>query len=130
MTALRLPRRLLDDLAIGASTLCLIHCLVLPALLVALPALTTVLALPRALHPIAFAFALPTSAAALAIGWRRHQRWRPAALAVVGLAAIGLGALAPLGEAIETLVTVPGSLLLAAAHVLNARAVRHARPFR
>jgi len=37
---------LLDGLALGASFLCLIHCLALPLVIAALPALATILARP------------------------------------------------------------------------------------
>lgn len=123
MTTLR--QTLFDRLAIGASTLCLIHCLALPALFVAVPTLSVFLIIPDGFHALAFAFAVPTSVAALAMGHRRHGRHRPALVALAGLAAIGIGALVPLPEAAETAITVAGSLLLAAGHALNARAMRH-----
>lgn len=120
-----LRQDLFDRLAIGASTLCLIHCLALPALLVAIPALSVFLSVPEGFHALAFAFAVPTSAAALTLGHRRHRRTRPTLVAVLGLTAIGIAALAPWSEAAETAITVAGSLLLAAGHALNARAMRH-----
>ncbi|MFW1406273.1 MerC domain-containing protein, partial [Vibrio parahaemolyticus] len=59
-----------------ASVLCLIHCLVLPAILVALPVLATMLAVPESFHAVAFALALPTSVLAMTLGHRRHGlRW-------------------------------------------------------
>lgn len=123
IATLRQP--LLDRLAIGASTLCLIHCLALPALLFVLPALSALLTVSEGFHALAFAVAVPTSAAALAMGHRRHRRHRPALIALIGLTAIGVGALAALSAAAETAITVTGSLLLAAGHTCNARAMRH-----
>jgi hypothetical protein len=114
-----------DRLAIGASTLCLLHCLALPALLVAVPALSVLLAVPEGFHVLAFALAVPTSAAALGLGHCRHRRMRPALVALLGLAAIGIGALGRWSGAAETAITVAGSLLLAAGHTFNARAMRH-----
>lgn len=66
-------QRWLDGFAVTASVLCLIHCLVLPALLVALPVLATMLAVPERFHAVAFALALPTSVLAIASGYRRHR---------------------------------------------------------
>jgi hypothetical protein len=118
-------QRLLDGLAVSASTLCLIHCLVLPVALVAIPTLAAFLAVPEAFHLWVFLFAVPTSLLAMVAGHGRHGRTRPFAQAVVGLALIGLGALAvPEGWA-ETGLTVAGSLLLAWAHAANWRLVQH-----
>lgn len=110
-----------DSLAIGASTLCLIHCLALPILIVAVPTLATFLALPEAFHLWAFALAVPTSLLAMAAGRRRHGQRRPVLLAAVGLALLGAGALLVEGAA-ETVLTVAGGLTLAVAHALNWRA--------
>lgn len=123
MAALR--QTLFDRLAIAASTLCLIHCLALPVLFVAVPTLAVFLSLPIGFHSLAFAVAVPTSAAALAMGYRGHRQYRPALIALAGLIAIGIGAFLPLAEAAETAITVTGSLILAVGHALNARAVRH-----
>jgi len=118
-------RRPLDGLAMGASGVCLVHCLLQPALFVGLPALAAVMAFPAAFHDWAFAIALPTSLLALAAGHRAHRRRKPAALALSGLALLALGVFAAPSTAIETGLTVPGSLLLALGHALNWRATRH-----
>ncbi|EMD83841.1 MerC domain-containing protein [Pacificimonas flava] len=116
-------QRLLDAVAIAASMLCLVHCLLLPALLLAVPALALYLALPESFHAAAFLFAVPTSAAALWAG-RRRAGSGPAALAAAGLCLLGIGAFAVHGEAAETGVSVIGALILAAAHILNWRRMR------
>lgn len=122
-----IPRRqrLLDGLAIGASALCLIHCLLLPALIVLIPAVAGFLTLPEEFHVAALAFAVPTSLVALLFGYRRHRRLDPALIALAGLAFLALGVLAASEEWIETALTVPGAVLLAIGHALNWRALRH-----
>ena len=115
-------QRLLDGFAVTASMLCLVHCLVLPILLIALPVLATMLAVPEAFHAVAFAVALPTSILAMASGHARHLRRVPAILAGTGLVLLGLGAFAVDGEAAERIVTSVGATTLAIAHVLNWRA--------
>ncbi|MDJ0277462.1 MerC domain-containing protein [Sphingomonas sp. 2R-10] len=115
-------QRLLDGFAVAASLLCLVHCLLLPLLLVALPVLATILIVPEAFHAIAFALAVPTSLVALGAGYRRHRRTLPAALALMGLALLGTGAFAVDGETVERIVTSIGGVVLAAAHLLNWRA--------
>jgi hypothetical protein len=121
-----LPKRqqLLDSLAIGASTLCLVHCLALPALLILAPALAAYLAIPEEFHLLALIVAVPTSLIALSTGYRRHgQRW-PGAIIVPGLLLMLLGLVAASTIWAETAFTVTGAILLAVGHAINWRAAR------
>lgn len=125
MTAIT-RQRLFDGFAIGTSALCLVHCVVLPALLLLVPALTAVLALPESFHVGMLAFAVPTSILATAIGYRRHRWSVPALIVVPGILLLALGALAAPERWIETLLTIVGAVLIVSGHVLNWRAVQHA----
>lgn len=112
---------LLDNSAIALSGLCLLHCLALPLLAVALPLLGT---WSRAewVHVVFASAAVPLSGYALWSNQRRHAL--PAALwamAGCGLAGLALGASGIVGEHLETPITVVASLLLASAHLLNLR---------
>ena len=78
-------QRLFDGIAIGASILCMIHCLVLPVLIVLLPTLAAFFMMPEDFHVWALALAVPTSVLALATGYRRHRRIRPTIIALPGL---------------------------------------------
>ncbi|GAA0740053.1 MerC domain-containing protein [Sphingomonas sp. ABOLD] len=111
----------LDGLGICASALCLLHCLVLPLLLAALPALAARLGPHDSLHWLVLAIALPTGAIALGGGWRRHRAAAPLILGVIGLASLAAGVALPMRELFETGLTVAGSLLLAGAHLANWR---------
>lgn len=110
-----------DGVAMLASALCLVHCLALPALILALPALAAYLALPEAFHEIALAVALPSSLVALVAGYRRHRQSRAALIVVPGLLLLVLGAFAAPSETTETVLTVIGALLVAGGHVHNGR---------
>ena len=112
--------------ALSASALCLVHCLALPFAIAALPVLASALALPVDLHVAILVFAVPSSLTALVIGRRSSGAAAPLATGVVGLAALAAGALIFGSTALETPLTVAGSLVLAAAHVANWR-LRHAR---
>jgi hypothetical protein len=112
-------RAWLDAVAIGASLACLVHCLVLPLLLALLPALTRVVAVPESFHLGAFLFAIPASAWAMHTGYRHHGALFPALFGAIGLLLLGGGALGGFDLAIETGVTVLGSLVLASAHWVN-----------
>ncbi|MGV3480760.1 MAG: MerC domain-containing protein [Sphingobium sp.] len=111
----------LDGLSIGASALCLIHCLALPILIAALPALARALDLREGFHLLVLAAAIPTSAVALMAGHRRHGALVPVFTGIAGLVLMMIGALFTSRAAAETALTVAGSLLLASAHIANWR---------
>ena len=110
--------------AIGASTLCLIHCAGLPLLLAALPALSSLIHVPESFHVWVLAFAVPSSALALLSGRSRHRQAYPLLAGIAGLVLLATDALLLLGGPWETPVTILGSLCLAVAHVANWR-LRH-----
>jgi len=114
----------LERAALGASFLCLVHCLALPILIAALPALSRFLDVPESFHVWMLAFVVPASATALLSGRARHGAAWPLGIGGVGLLLLGAGALLVPEGAAETVLTISGSLALAAAHVGNWR-LRH-----
>lgn len=130
MQAFGAQQRLFDTLAIAASALCLVHCLALPVMLVLLPTLAAMLVVPEAFHVGALAFAIPTSAVALIVGYRRHRSLRPGWLALPALLLLGISALAVESAMAETLLSVAGAVLLSVAHLVNGRSLMRpaARP--
>lgn len=110
---------LFDGLAIVASFLCLIHCLVLPVLIFMLPTLGAILAIPESFHVWMIAFALPSSMLALWVGFRRHHSLMPAAIVSPGLLLLAGGVLLAQSEWLETALTVCGALVLSTGHALN-----------
>ncbi|MDH5830793.1 MerC family mercury resistance protein [Luteimonas sp. M1R5S18] len=117
----------LDASAIGLSGLCLAHCLLLPAAAALLPALA-IAAEAEWLHLAFAASALPIAGLALACA-HRCRPLPPAlwALAAAGLCGLAAGAVGWPAHALETPLTVAGSLALAAAHLWNWRLRPHAR---
>ncbi|MGC6331009.1 MerC domain-containing protein [Rhizorhabdus sp. FW153] len=112
---------LLDGFAVCASFTCMAHCLLLPLLLAALPAFADRLDPGESFHLIVLLLAIPTSAFALVAGWRRHRASVPLAVGSAGLVLMAAGIAFASREAIETGLTVAGSLLLAGAHIANWR---------
>lgn len=110
-----------DGFAVGASALCLVHCLGLPLLIAALPAIAGRIDPGEGFHLAVLLFAIPTSAFALIEGWRRHRGLAPLFVGATGLALLTLGLAFENWAVIETGVTVGGSLLLAGAHIANWR---------
>lgn len=113
----------LDRTALVASTACVIHCLLLPVLLAALPTLDASFGAKPWLHHLMLVLIVPTSGFALLLGWRRRRVASALMLGLVGLTFLSAGVV--MGEVRgETIVTVCGSLLLATAHVINWRSRR------
>ena len=114
----------LDWAAVSASGLCLIHCLVLPLALAALPSFGGAIA-GSATHWVLLAFAVPVSL------WVLTRDRGPAALLALVLGCAGLS-LMTLGVAVfeghptERALTVAGVLLVAAAHIVRWSRRRHA----
>jgi len=117
----------LDKLAVGLSAACLIHCLITPILVVALPIAGGFFA-AEYFHGILLLVILPTSSIALFLGCRRHGRLAVLSLGIVGLTVMVVAVLTheAIGDDWERLVTGSGGLLLAAGHILNYRSCRHA----
>ena len=122
---LSLPIDWVERAAVGASLACLVHCLALPLLFAALPALSKVFALPESFHLWALAFAIPMATLALVQGRSRHGAVYPLVLGFAGLTLMAIGAILLGGTPAETVATVIGSLTLATGHVMNWR-LRHA----
>ena len=120
----------LDAFTIGASGVCLVHCLLLPLLVAAAPSLSRLVRVPEEFHVLAFALAVPASAFALSGGYRRHGVILPVFVASAGLLLIGIGALGGLQVALETGVSVVGSVLLAIGHLVNWRLRKRSAPLR
>jgi len=114
------PERQWDLAGIGASLLCVAHCVITPFLVGLLPTLELV---ERETHT-ALAFAiLGIGLLAFVPGYRHHRRWRVPALGLVGFAMLSTGAFATeglMGERLETVLTVLGGIALISAHVRNA----------
>ena len=108
--------QVIDASAITLSGLCLIHCLALPIVAVALP-LAGMLAEAEWVHRAFVLLAVPISCLAMVRSIAAPGGVSFAILALVGLTLLLAAAfLEPLHE-VETLVTVAGALLLATAHI-------------
>jgi hypothetical protein len=109
----------LDRIAIGLSSLCLVHCIATVLLAAMLASAGAALANP-AWHEIGFALAMLIGAVALGRGYAAHRDWRPLLLGGAGLAMMGVGLIRAEGLP-EIASTMGGVVLLAIAHRLNAR---------
>lgn len=112
-----------DGVAAALSSLCLVHCLLLPLGLGLAPVVAALGPLdhhgPAWLHWALLALAAPVSVFALWRGIAVHGDARPAQLATLGFLLMAGGALAHEAGPAEQLLTVAGGLVVAAAHWRN-----------
>jgi hypothetical protein len=124
--------RSLDILAMLLSGLCLVHCIVLPALAALMPLFASEHFADERVHLWLLVAVVPTSLMALGFGYRHHHH-RP--LIACGLLGLGLVAFAALGrnagvvdESGDRWFSVTGGIILALVHLRNFRllhAIRH-----
>jgi MerC mercury resistance protein len=118
---LQMQGKWLDGFAISASLLCLIHCLVLPIMILALPLTAVALGNSEWFHPVILMFAIPTSLYALLSGFREHGQLKSLIFGFIGILCLFLGLWIEHFALAETVLTVIGSLFLAAGHLQNIR---------
>jgi len=114
----------MDKSAMGLSFLCLVHCLLVPAIVLVLPALLAAPLQDERFHQILLFVIIPLSAIALFLGCKKHKSWSIFAWGIVGLAILLVGGLFAhdlVGEIGERVLTVAGSLIMMASHFTNYR---------
>lgn len=116
-----------DGAAAVMSSLCLVHCLLLPLALAVSPMLAAgvadeLLHGPVWMHWLLIGLAAPVSIYALRRGARVHHSRAPWLLALLGFALMSAGALAHGLGPIEPALTVLGGLVVAFAHWRNWKA--------
>lgn len=108
----------IDRWGMAISSLCLIHCILLPVAIALLPAFASSLPGDAWVHPVLIGLALPVTGLALRRGYAAHRRLVPALSGGLGLALIG-AALWFHGTVPETVLTVAGGLTVTLAHLMN-----------
>lgn len=119
---------LLDKAAVTLSGLCLLHCLLVPVIVTALPFFSQFS--ERHLHAEMLVIVLPISLIALTSGFRRHANKRIVGWGIVGLLLLIVGATFAhnlYGVVADRLLTIGGSIILAFAHYRNSRMSRSCR---
>jgi len=119
---------LLDRAAIMLSGLCMLHCLALPIVLIAVPMLEPIVS--GHFHLQMLAIVVPVSTVAFAIGLLRHRHPGMLAWGVVGMLLLLIGgtwAHNEVGIVADRAFTISGALILAAAHYTNSRLTKQHR---
>jgi len=106
-----------DIASMSLSGLCVVHCLALPFVIVALPFLG-VFVNNDWVHPVLVIIAAPLSLWAI-ISSSAWRKWKISVLVAVGITLLALAAFVPALSANEVTLSVIGALCIAAAHGLN-----------
>ena len=112
-----------DRVGVLGSTLCALHCALLPLAIAALPALGLNGAALIDLDQAFTVFATLLGVTTLSVGYRRHRAFRAWLWLIPGLALIWLGSFGVLHthSVAHAVVMVAGGLTIATAHLLNLR---------
>jgi len=117
-----------NNLSIGLSVLCVIHCLATPLLLVLLPSLTALQLDNEAFHGWLLIGVIPISLFSLLVGCKQHKYYRVLAIGACGLlfliSAVLFVESFEHGELLEKLLTVIGACIVVLGHYLNFRLCR------
>lgn len=117
-----------DKLAVAISSLCVLHCIATPLLLIAVPSLASASMLSdETFHRVLLFFVIPIGAVALTIGYSHHKQIKVLAAGIVGLTLLSTPILIEasgldhevLGETGEVYITVLASFIIVAAHFIN-----------
>ncbi len=113
-----------DKAAIGLSSLCAIHCLIFPLVLIVFPSFASLPLNNEAFHLWMVLAVIPMCIFALGQGCKHHKQSHLLGLGLIGLAclvsAVVLGEHL-LGEALEKFLTAVGSAILVFGHYKNYR---------
>tara|TARA_B100001094_G_scaffold330010_1_gene394147 strand:- start:2517 stop:2909 length:393 start_codon:yes stop_codon:yes gene_type:complete len=111
-----------DKAGMILSSLCVIHCLFLPVIILFLPSALLGFFESESFHLYMLAIALPVSCFAFLRGFRHHQKKQSFLLGLLGMALlISAVTIAEMlwGELGETLFTVCGGFLIVYSHYVN-----------
>jgi len=125
MNFIKSPR--FDNLAIGLSFLCVLHCLATPLLIVLIPSLTALGLDSESFHTWLLMAVIPISVLSLIVGCKRHKYYRVFAIGLLGLVfLVSATQVEDLqnGEILEKAFTVIGAIIVAIGHYMNFRLCR------
>jgi MerC mercury resistance protein len=110
-----------DAIGVGASTLCLIHCVLTPVALSLAPVLSEFLPGDTTVHRVVIVLVVAIGLLAFIPGYRKHRKLIVFLPMFAGVWAIGLGAFGDsfMGSLAEKCITILGSTLVITAHGLN-----------
>ena len=119
---MNLNTQVVDKVAIIISSLCVVHCLLIPILIVLAPSVITVGLTSESFHMWMIIAVIPSSIYALALGCKKHAKASVFIMGALGLSCLILAFMlggSILGEIGEKAFTLIGALLIVLAHIKN-----------
>ena len=119
---MKIEQAIIDKFAIGLSLICVIHCLVLPLILILFPGMVALQLDNEEFYTWIIIAVLPTSIYALTLGCKRHKRYPLLVLGFAGLPLLTMVVMlgeGTIGEPREKLLTVLGASLVGFGHLWN-----------
>jgi hypothetical protein len=114
-----------DNFGQFLSLLCMVHCVLMPWVLVSLPAATPFM---ESWHPVLFVLVLATCFLALVPGSRQHRRWDAWPWALAGISLLAMAMLLFHEKLLlEVLVSCAGASCMLMAHHKNRRYLKNCR---
>lgn len=113
-----ISKQLRDKIAITISMLCVLQCLFLPFIVIALPFLDIWWLSDHFLHPFLLLVVIPLTLVTLVPAYQHHKNVQPLIIATPALILLSIGAFIPVNN-LEKAMTVIGALTLATAHIRN-----------
>lgn len=111
-----------DALAVGLSALCMLHCLLVPVIVIAAPSMASYFFVNEALHTWMVIAVIPVSAIALYNGWKQHRVLKISVIGALGLLILSSAAFLGhdlLSETWERYLTLAGTSIITLAHMWN-----------
>lgn len=111
-----------DALAVGLSALCILHCLLVPVIVIAAPSMASYFFVDEAFHTWMVIAVIPVSAIALYYGWKQHRVLKISVIGALGLLILSGAAFLGhdlLSETRERYLTLVGTSIITLAHMWN-----------
>tara|TARA_B100000749_G_scaffold280223_1_gene275333 strand:- start:41668 stop:42105 length:438 start_codon:yes stop_codon:yes gene_type:complete len=115
--------RIWDKVGLFASSLCIVHCLLFPLLMIVFPSITVAMGWDEEFtHELLLAFIVPAVTFAVYSGYRIHKEIKPMKYMVVGFLFVFFGTMHGFGlidHDLEPIFVLIGSVLMVRGHFLN-----------
>jgi hypothetical protein len=108
----------LDAISVGLSCVCLLHCVLLPAVVAALPVFGVEMLGNRYIELLLLLLALPVGGMALLKSYRRFHK-KAALLWLFAIGAVAMISGNFYGEAVEPVLKIGGAAFITVAHIVN-----------
>lgn len=104
------------------STLCVLHCLLLPLVLTVFPMMGLRFLQDEWFHHVLLILVVPIALWSLGVGFRKHRKGRMLLLGGLGISCLVMAEVVGHRWGVESLMSIAGGLFLVSAHWLNYRA--------